>query len=135
MICLAEFEGVWQIERRIQDHRVGQEGRFAGQAVFSASAEGLTYQERGQLTLGAGPAMVAERTYLWRQDDARIIVLFEDGRPFHDFAPGSEQEARHLCGADVYDVTYRFDDWPNWSARWSVSGPKKGYTMVSHYAR
>jgi len=39
----------------------------------------------------------------------------------------------HLCGQDLYHVAYDFRDWPRWSARWEVAGPRKDYVSTSTY--
>ncbi|SPH17595.1 hypothetical protein DEA8626_01118 [Defluviimonas aquaemixtae] len=110
------------------------EGRFEGRAVFRPAPVGLHYHEEGHLKLGPGPEMKAVRDYLWREADGRIAVDYGDGQPFHDFDP-VEPEARHRCAPDEYRVRYDFSGWPNWSAVWVVSGPRKDYTMISRYSR
>ena len=132
MLELWDFEGEWQITRRIEDALSGQEGQFAGAASFVRDGSGLQYSEKGLLTLG-GASMEAERVYLWRALGAGIEVLFDDGRPFHRIDDSAE--AAHWCDPDQYDVTYEFGRWPKWSSRWRVLGPRKDYVMVSNYSR
>ena len=132
MLELWDFEGEWQITRRIEDALSGQEGQFAGAASFVRDGSGLRYSEKGLLTLG-GASMEAERVYLWRALGAGIEVLFDDGRPFHRIDDSAE--AAHWCDPDQYDVTYEFGRWPKWSSRWRVLGPRKDYVMVSNYSR
>ncbi|MCA0272725.1 MAG: DUF6314 family protein [Proteobacteria bacterium] len=132
---LADFAGRWSIGRRIEDRLARAEGRFDGEAVFAPDGHGgLTYRETGELRLGGGPAFTAERSYLWRETDGRIIVDFADGRPFHGFDPAAPA-AHHLCIADDYTVRYVFAGWPEWQAEWTVCGPRKDYTMLSLYRR
>ena len=129
---LWEFEGKWQIRRRIEDALSGQEGRFSGIAQFERDDLGLRYSERGVLEMG-GVSMEAERAYSWRSGANGIEVYFDDGRFFHRIDESSE--AAHWCDPDQYDVIYEFAGWPKWSAQWRVSGPRKDYVMVSEYAR
>ncbi|MGB0440887.1 MAG: DUF6314 family protein [Paracoccaceae bacterium] len=133
-ISLWDFEGDWQLERRIDDHLTGGQGRFCGQAVFARDGDGLTYRETGWLVIN-GARFQAERQYLWHPDGARIAVMFGDGRPFHHFAPEPLSQAGHWCDPDQYDVRYDLGDWPQWQAKWRVTGPRKDYTMLSQYAR
>ncbi len=133
MIGLTDFIGRWHLARRIVDRRAGQEGAFEGEALWAADDAGLTYLESGTLRLGDGPALRAERRYLWRQVGRGIVVLFADGRPFHRFTPGDGDTAQHLCGDDLYDVRYDFARWPVWQAVWTVRGPRKDHDIVSTY--
>ena len=48
---LEAFEGVWDIDRDVDDVRAGRSGRFAGRAEFRRAAEGLAYHEEGRLAL------------------------------------------------------------------------------------
>lgn len=129
---LWDFEGDWQVSRRIEDALSGQAGRFTGVVRFERDGVGLRYAERGVLELG-GTSMEAERVYLWRSGSDGIEVFFDDGRFFHRI--GAAGEAAHWCDPDQYDVTYDFAGWPKWSSRWRVLGPRKDYVMVSEYRR
>ena len=52
------------------------------------------------------------------------------------FVPsGRTAGSDHPCGADLYRVEYDFSRWPEWSAVWDVSGPRKNYTMESRFRR
>lgn len=135
-LSLADFEGVWQIERRVVEAG-GAEARFRGSARFAPDGEGLTYAETGELRLAGQAPVRAERRYLWRPaPEGAIDVLFADGRPFHRIAPGvPDPSDRHLCSPDLYEVCYGFGRWPEWSAVWRVTGPRKNYWMVSDYRR
>lgn len=129
---LSAFPGRWTLSRSIDDRLTQQTGRFEGEAAFTPDGEVLIYDERGLLSLGDSPAIVATRRYLWRPDGGRIAVFFADGRPFHSFAPGIP-EAQHRCDPDRYRVTYDFARWPDWTATWDVRGPRKDYRMTSRY--
>lgn len=132
---LMDFAGDWRVTRVIED-RLGPPGRFEGTATLTPDGVGLIYAEIGRLTLGSAPKMQAERSYLWREESDLIQVLFDDARPFHRFDPnlGGAGE-RHYCDPDIYDVVYALDDWPNWSSTWTVTGPRKDYTMRTQFAR
>lgn len=132
-----DFLGRWSLRRDIDDRHSGQTGHLAGEATFEADASGgLTYVEGGMLRMGALPALSASRRYLWRFADGRVEVRFADGAAFHSFAPvGHARGTDHPCGADHYRVRYDFSTFPDWSARWEVTGPKKDYTSVSRYTR
>jgi hypothetical protein len=63
---LAFAAGHWRIERVLDDHRSGTQGRFAGQAVLTEPdlpGESLRYLETGELRFGThvGPATRALR--------------------------------------------------------------------------
>ena len=132
---LADFCGRWCLVRRITDQLLGMEGRFEGEAWFEPTDDGAYfYREAGQLRFGTGVPFVATRRYLWRSEAGRFVVYYEDGRPFHSFDP-AEPAARHICTPDDYRVRYDFARWPDWQAEWTVSGPRKDYTMVSRYFR
>ncbi len=133
---VADFLGRWRIDRRIEDRAGGTTGRFEGQGVFLARGAKAVYVERGLLYYGTQPPMQAERSYLWRDGPTGIEVFFHDGRPFHRIGlAGETAEARHWCDPDSYVVHYDFGDWPLWSARWDVTGPRKDYVMRSLYRR
>lgn len=131
---LADFAGLWRLEREIDDRLTGAPGRFTGRAEFRPVDGGLAYREEGELTLGVAPGVLAVRTYLWREEGGLIRVDHGDGRPFHSFDPAAP-EARHWCAPDDYRVRYDFSRWPDWQAEWEVRGPRKDYRMRSRYAR
>lgn len=129
-IELGQFEGHWQFQRVIR-HDAGHLAQVTGQAVFAPDADGLVYDETGQMSLNGHAPLTSTRRYLWR---AGIEVLFDDGRFFHHL-PEPGQAARHCCAPDTYVVRYMFDDWPRWSSHWRVDGPRKAYQMVTDYTR
>lgn len=130
-----DFAGLWHLRRQISEFRGGQSGRFEGTATFTPDAAGHTaYTEEGILRLGDGMPLRATRDYRWRFAAGRIAVDYADGRPFHSFDPAHPQ-AEHLCGPDLYHVTYDFARWPLWRALWVVRGPHKDYRMISDYSR
>ena len=128
---LEDFAGVWRVQRRIADRAGRQCLRFSGIARFTPAGAGcLRYEESGLLHLPGRAPMQAERRYLWRAEAGRIVVDHGDGSPFHAFDP-TAPEAKHFCPPDRYAVRYRFARWPRWSAVWTVTGPRKDYTMLS----
>ncbi|RYH09845.1 trigger factor [Tropicimonas sp. IMCC6043] len=131
---LGDFQGRWRLEREIKDLAAGEIMRLSGEVAFAPRADGLSYEERGVLSLPDGRALTAVRRYLWREEGGRIVVHFDDGRFFHSFDPGAASaEAAHFCDPDDYEVRYDFSSWPEWSSRWRVRGPRKDYVMVSRY--
>jgi hypothetical protein len=48
---------------------------------------------------------------------------------------GQADGTEHPCGDDHYTVQYDFRSWPQWTAVWQVSGPRKDYTSRSAYTR
>ncbi|MFT5067281.1 MAG: hypothetical protein ACJAXK_003223 [Yoonia sp.] len=135
-VLLADFLGDWQLTRQITDALHGQDGQLVGHARFVTDGAGLRYEEHGQLTLASGAVLQADRAYLWGADAGGIAVRFADGTAFHQFDPvGQVSGTTHLCGDDTYNVAYDFDRWPDWSATWDVTGPRKDYRSISHYNR
>lgn len=131
------FAGEWALSREITDRHAGQSGHMVGRVVMTPKgADLLAYSESGQMQLADGPVLQATRRYVWRFDGGRVIVTFAEGGDFHSFVPsGQGVGTDHPCGADYYRVAYDFTAWPAWSATWTVTGPRKDYTSVSHYTR
>ena len=132
-----EFEGLWTLHRTIDDRQGRQTGNFRGTAMFSLAEPGtLRYHETGDMRFGGdGPVFRAERKYEWQFGEKDVCVVFDDGSAFHSFVPnGQVPGTTHLCGNDLYNVTYDFLAWPIWTATWKVVGPRKNYTSVSSYA-
>jgi hypothetical protein len=133
-----EFEGHWTLHRTIDDRQGRQTGDFRGTATFSFVESGkLRYHEAGGMRFGTdGPVFRAERKYEWQFGEKDVCVVFDDGSAFHSFVPsGQVPGTTHLCGDDLYEVTYDLRDWPVWTATWKVVGPRKDYTSVSSYER
>ena len=132
-----EFIGSWALQRTIQDKLNGQHGTLSGRADFAGQGESqLTYDETGTLTLEDGTTLEATRRYHWEFADEAVIVTFDDGRPFHQFVPSDHAAGTdHPCGADFYTVRYDFTAWPQWTAVWTVKGPRKDYVSTSTYRR
>lgn len=131
----AAFAGRWTIARIFEVRRGGPDGRFDGTATFAPlGSDSLRYDEIGVLRLTGATPMRAERAYVWRFAGEGVAVTFADGRPFHRFVPAAVALGTdHACGDDLYRVTYGFADWPGWSSCWTVTGPRKDYTMTTRY--
>lgn len=127
---LADFAGDWVLDRVI-DPVQGPSGRFEGTARWTPDATGLLYEEQGTLQLEGHAAMAAHRRYHWHPD---LWITFEDGRRFHQ-VPALGGQSRHWCDPDTYLATYDFEDWPQFSVRWSVHGPQKDYQMTTVYSK
>lgn len=128
-IDLGAFEGNWTFQRDIQ-HEDGTGAQVSGTARFHPDAQGLIYDELGQISLNGAAPLTATRRYLWRPG---LHVFFEDGRAFHT-VPAPGQSATHDCPPDTYVVRYDFAEWPRWTTRWQVTGPRKSYVMTTAYA-
>ncbi|WP_298836470.1 DUF6314 family protein [uncultured Roseobacter sp.] len=127
---LADFLGTWSLKKTIREAN-GRTAAFEGTAVWTAENDGALYTERGTLTLAGGAApLSAERRYRWTQ---ALDVFFDDGRFFHR-VPDQGGQAAHWCDPDQYDVTWGFESWPCFSAKWVVRGPRKDYEMMCRYA-
>ena len=133
----ALFEGVWRIERQIDDQASGSLGSFHGHARLWRSLDGLAYHETGELAFAGGSPMLAERKYVWQIQHQNVIdVFFDDGRYFHSFNPtGSHWQTEHICSPDRYEVSYDFASPTRWQSSWNVSGPRKRYRLTSVFTR
>lgn len=132
----AFLQGEWNLERRVQDGRAGQNGALTGAATFAAAGSGLLYREEGRLAIGGheGPALQSYR-YAF-PFPARAAVHFADGRFFHDLDLSSGAWAcTHPCGADRYDGAFSVADAQSWRVVWTVKGPRKDLTLDSTYRR
>ena len=130
---LEDFAGLWRLEKRIETAG-GSAARFEGVAEWAPVSDGLgglAYVERGQLWVGQAAPLAAERRYLWR---AGLEVIFDDGRYFHT-VPAAGGRAQHSCPPDTYVVDYALESWPDFTATWQVTGPRKDYVMTARYLR
>lgn len=133
---LADFLGDWHFDREIDDKTLLGIGIVQGQARFSPTGDVVAYDETSEMTFAASPPFKGTRRYLWKADSEGVAVMFADGRDFHrlDLSAGTTSAA-HWCDPDQYDVIYDFSDWPRWSSRWKVRGPRKDYVMETRYRR
>lgn len=134
LTSLWELEGLWRLERDIV-HADGTGARFEGECLFTRTGPRLLQEETGTLVTSTG-RFAGSRRYVWSADEGRLVLHFEDMRPFHDISLGTPRPtARHDCPPDVYRVAYDFSRWPDWQATWRVTGPRKAYVMESTYRR
>lgn len=117
--------------RREIVHAGGPTAHFEGQADWQPTKDGMIYVEQGMLHMTGQPPIKAERKYHWDND---LNIYFDDGRFFHR-VPVDGGNAAHWCDPDQYDATYDFERWPEWSCTWKVRGPRKDYSLYSHYRR
>jgi Family of unknown function (DUF6314) len=129
--------GRWLLERSIEGIATMQ-----GHALF-APAEGgrLHYREDGRLVLANGSEFDSAREYIYAPREHGFRVLFQENPPrlFHEIALTAGQggewigQADHPCGEDHYRTFYRFLPDGRFVIRHVVTGPRKGYTMVTTY--
>jgi hypothetical protein len=143
--------GVWAIDRDVHDRLSGQDGTYTGEATFALDGPGLSWVERGTLTM-AGHVGRATRTMAVVPVDGpapdgttgtgstasgpRWEVRFDDGRPFHplDLSSGS-CPVDHPCGEDHYAGWVRVEHAGLLVVSWRVVGPRKDHTIVTRYSR
>ena len=127
------LEGPWHMIRIIENVRDGVIGEVWGDAQFLFDGEGLTCLENGVLRF-QGADYHTGRTSLWRFDeDDRIEVQYEDGRPFHDFL--TRNPISLMIADDArYRISYEFDR-ETWLSRWQMQGPGANYEMTTRYRR
>jgi hypothetical protein len=136
---LAFAAGHWRIERVLDDHRSGTQGRFAGRAALTGPGlpgDALQYLETGELRFGshAGPATRALRYH--GLPDGTVDVHFADGHRFYRLDLRSGRcTAVHQCGADRYDITYLVLGGDQMEERWQVRGPAKDYDATATLSR
>ena len=135
------LEGEWLLRR----HFAGSySGAFTGKASVAHEADDLTtyrYTEQGELTDAEGKQFDAKQSYLYRLVEGKLQVLKREGLEWivmHDLefhADGRIANASHLhlCGQDHYATVYRVDFSGNWEVAYTVSGPKKDYSIRSAY--
>jgi hypothetical protein len=131
---LASLLGAWSFTRWIEDRRAGQGIDASGRVEIAATPQGATYDETAEMRLPGQTPLQATRRYLLEARAGQLHFLFDDGRFFHalDLAEATPR-CHHDCPPDSYDVTYDFTGWPVWRATWSVTGPRKNYTMTTTY--
>jgi hypothetical protein len=114
-----------------------------GTATIDDHEEGrFLYHEQGQLRLADGQLVDGERRYIFAEHDCGFDVLFAESPPrlFHRvvlIAAGSSLigTGSHLCVEDRYDSRYEFRCDGSFVVQHVVRGPRKRYTISTHYAR
>lgn len=130
------------MERRIDDRRGGRAGAATGEAAIAACGDMATAICTEALMIDyGGQRFAGERTMLWRFDEADgPTLLFPDGRLFVAMQfrqDGGHARAlfSHKCGEDLYEGAAAIGDANSWRLVWSVSGPRKDYTLDTFYVR
>jgi Family of unknown function (DUF6314) len=135
---LNDLRGRWLLDRSIEGHATMQ-----GQATFTPADQGrLHYREDGRLVLFNGSEFDAAREYIYAPREHGFRVLFQENPPrlFHEIALVAGQggewtgEADHPCAEDHYRSFYRFVPDGRFTIRHVVTGPRKGYTMLTTYS-
>lgn len=120
--------GSWRLDRVIDDRYAGERSVVHGLLeLIAAGPDQVSWRETGVWTRPAAEVEV-RRSLDVRSEPDGWWVLFEDGRPFHPWRPGSE--VLHPCGADTYRGLVTGTS-QRWTIRWDVEGPAKDYTMTS----
>ncbi|WP_372425159.1 DUF6314 family protein [Salinarimonas chemoclinalis] len=135
---LAGLAGDWVIDRVVEGLAT-----LHGSARFAPTRAGaLAYAESGTLTLAGGGRLRAERRYVFRAASGGFDVLFDETpeRLFHSILPVPQGDAlvgraAHLCGADTYESTYRFEPDGGMRIVHRVRGPAKDYVSRTAYRR
>jgi hypothetical protein len=138
----AFFAGAWRLSRWIDDRRGERFGAASGDAIFAdgPTPGSATCDETLVIDYGGRRIDGASRL-IWRFEDcAGPDLFFSDGRlfcamRFHRNASGWRAAFTHECGADSYDGVALIDDANCWRLIWTVSGPRKDYTLDTRYAR
>lgn len=116
---------------------------MSGTATFASCGAGrLDYREHGQFRLPDGRLLDAERRYLFEEIDGGFAVFFVETPPrlFHRImlqraGPNLVGGATHPCADDRYDSRYRFHLDGSFTIEHRVHGPRKRYTILTHYVR
>jgi hypothetical protein len=129
--------GSWQVERRIDDHKLNQSGSLEGIAEFILRENGLEYREAGELRMGNYSGM-AERRLDFRRTDrmSAADIRFADGRAFYilDLQDGTWSTI-HECDPDLYRVCTQATGPGSWHQHWTIEGPRKQQEILTNYYR
>jgi hypothetical protein len=143
----AALQGEWSLQRHIWQDNAVTPLIFAGHAAFVAGdGAGYAYEESGNIDTQVG-VLPLRRRYAFEYDaaaDTIVVRYWDDGPagPLHSLRCGGASMTaahRHVCGEDVYDVTYDFTDMlahaPAFVCAYAVQGPHKDYRMRSVFRR
>jgi hypothetical protein len=125
--------GVWQLQRRLLDRRAGRFGHVSGRLELTLVGSVVHWIEVGELEWGGQMFEVTRELHIIGSA-AGWQVRFTDGRPFHDWRPGSVVE--HPCRADLYRGLVWVDP-PHQRLRvlWDVQGPQKDQRIITRCVR
>lgn len=122
--------GTWRFVRQIEDRRNAERGRVTGTMTLTPEGTRIRWSEHGILEWRNTRNPAYRTLFLVPRPDG-WFVTFEDGRDFHPWRPGTQ--VRHPCGSDLY--TGRIEtEAERWSVSWTVTGPRKDYTMTTEIA-
>ena len=82
---LADFEGAWQLTRRVTEAG-GRVTEVTGRAVWRRQGAGLVCEETGEMRVPGHAPMQVVRRMLWGPG---LSVAFEDGRHYRVYLPAS----------------------------------------------
>lgn len=129
--------GCWNFQRVISGA-----GTVRGTAVFKKAADAsvLAYREEGVFTSLNNLVNNVYKNYIYRYQDKKISVFFEDDKPFHTLEfSGTDfplrAQANHLCKCDSYTAVYTFYSEHRFSLHYSVKGPQKDYTIETIFTK
>lgn len=132
----AFLEGMWKLERSLEDGLRDETGALIGEARFVTADGGLDYREEGMLSLGAHSG-AAHQAYRYDfPTPGRAAVSFTDGRFFHDLdLTAGIWTCRHRCGDDDYAGEFRALNADLLRVLWRVKGPRKDMLLDGLYRR
>ena len=134
----------WNFSRTIEDRFNNRILRANGQASFQDTNNQniLIYRETGSFFDPIENANQFFRSYRYIFKDDKIDIFFADGpstgQIFHSLY--SKQNPyftsnTHLCGDDIYDGLYHFNNDNALVIHYKATGPHKNYEIVTDYSR
>ena len=117
LTCI-DFIGRWSITRQIEDDLSHSVKRFLGDAEIRPEGQNFIYQEQGHLKIDTDKSIFASQSYIWTPKGTSFFdIMFKDGRYFHSLdlrtdCGASIYKTEHLCGSDLYEVQYNFEQFP-----------------------
>lgn len=128
-----ELLGRWHLDRTVEDRRHGRRGTVTGVLSIEPGPDGLVWAESG-LLVWQGRTVPVHRRLQVRCVGAEWVVTFEDGRPFHPWAPGTWVD--HPCGADHYrGLVEVSEDRQRVDVTWVTTGPAKDDILRTRLTR
>ena len=135
--------GVWDVNRTIEDHRLGASGSFLGTAIFqkvpaidNPVLHRALYGETGMLSFGHYQNSASRHLELRESNGSAVALFFSDGRYFVDLDLTAEiWESSHFCGDDRYKISTVAISRDSFQECWNVRGPRKSYDAVTTLTR
>jgi hypothetical protein len=124
------FLGRWVVRRKILDRPAGSVQHFVGEACVEPNE----FTEEGELKAGSS-SFLSRRTYRLVPQGETLSVRFPDGRDFIALGSEGRQAVHHDCDADTYQGLFFFRGTDYWAEFWRVTGPRKDYVYLGHFAR